>query len=285
MFGLVRPGRVDLAATGPVRRPLSSVAPARSTAGATSPRQRPDRFGRHIGGDISHSALRPARETGTHLTWLAPALLGGGGLCILLPTVAAGRVATGSRCCPLLGAVPWGGRSSAASWAWYAGRRAAAGHGCPAGHWLRQRRRGGPSTSPGSPSFPCCRFTTRRSSALTALRGAGPLDAPCRRASAITAHCPGRRPSDLHRKVTVLALAVSDVRCCRSPSWCRRCRATCSGWLRSRLPSSPAPAAGRGLTEHDAVVLEDVPPRMGGAVGGAPKTGQRIGAAIGAAWR
>jgi MFS family permease len=101
--------------------------------------------------------------------------------------------------------------------------------------------------------------------------------------SAITAPLSGRVVSDLHRKVTVLALSVMM-------AGVVLVAVVVPAAASDRLWAVAVPAmfvAGLGgggvVSPNMTLSLEDVPPRMGGAAGGALQTGQRMGASIGAA--
>ncbi len=117
-------------------------------------------------------------------------------------------------------------------------------------------------------------------------RGASPLEAglllmPFAVGSAISAPLSGRVVSDLGRRVTVAALLamilgvvlVAFLVPGRDPVW---------PWL---VPTLFLAGLGGGavVSPNLTLTLACVPPRMGGAAGGALQTGQRIGASIGAA--
>ncbi|MEP9363377.1 MFS transporter [Nocardioides sp. CN2-186] len=117
-------------------------------------------------------------------------------------------------------------------------------------------------------------------------RGASPLEAgllimPFALGSAISAPLSGRVVSDLGRRVTVAALLamiagivlVAVLVPGRDPVW---------PWL---VPTLFLAGLGGGavVSPNMTLTLSEVPPRMGGAAGGAVQTGQRIGASIGAA--
>ena len=117
-------------------------------------------------------------------------------------------------------------------------------------------------------------------------RGATPLTAglllaPFAVGSAISAPLSGRVVSDLGRRVTVAALVamitgvvlVALLVPGHDPVW---------PWL---VPTLFLAGLGGGavVSPNMTLTLAEVPPRMGGAAGGAVQTGQRIGASIGAA--
>lgn len=99
--------------------------------------------------------------------------------------------------------------------------------------------------------------------------------------SAVSAPLAGRFVSDTGRRLTVAALAVMAggvvlvalLAPGREPIW---------PWL---LPTLLLAGLGGGavVSPNITLTLAEVPPRMGGAAGGALQTGQRIGASIGAA--
>jgi EmrB/QacA subfamily drug resistance transporter len=115
---------------------------------------------------------------------------------------------------------------------------------------------------------------------LTPLQ-AGLLMMPFAAGSAISAPLSGRVVSDLGRRVTVAALATMIVGVVlagllipgHDPVW---------PWL---VPTLLLAGLGGGavVSPNMTLTLAEVPPRMGGAAGGALQTGQRIGASIGAA--
>ncbi len=110
---------------------------------------------------------------------------------------------------------------------------------------------------------------------------AGLLLMPFAAGSAIAAPIAGRFVSDVGRQLTVGALLVmiagilfvALVAIGRDPLW---------PWL---VPALLVTGLGGGavVSPNITLTLAEVPPRMGGAAGGALQTGQRIGASIGAA--
>lgn len=114
---------------------------------------------------------------------------------------------------------------------------------------------------------------------------AGLLLTPFAVGSAVAAPIAGRLVSRVGRPITVVALAVMMtgivVLAVLAPGG-----AELTGWT-WLLVAVPLLLAGLGggatVSPNITLSLDDVPPRMGGAAGGALQTGQRIGAAIGAA--
>ncbi|GAA4707734.1 MFS transporter [Nocardioides conyzicola] len=116
--------------------------------------------------------------------------------------------------------------------------------------------------------------------------GLSPLQAglmlmPFAAGSAVSAPLAGRVVADLGRRLTVAALAtmitgvvlVAVLAPGHDPLW---------PWLAPTLLVAGL-GAGAVVSPNMTLTLADVPPRMGGAAGGALQTGQRIGASIGAA--
>lgn len=110
---------------------------------------------------------------------------------------------------------------------------------------------------------------------------AGLLLVPFAGGSAISAPLAGRAVSDLGRRLIVAALAtmITGVVLAallvpgHDPVW---------PWLAPTLLLAGL-GAGAVVSPNMTLTLAEVPPRMGGAAGGALQTGQRIGASIGAA--
>ena len=110
---------------------------------------------------------------------------------------------------------------------------------------------------------------------------AGLLLVPFAGGSAISAPLAGRVVSDLGRRLTVAALTtmiagvvlVALLVPGHDPVW---------PWLAPTLLVAGL-GAGAVVSPNMTLTLAEVPPRMGGAAGGALQTGQRIGASIGAA--
>ena len=227
---------------------------------------------------------RERRETGARLDLPGAALLGAAVLCVLLPTVAV----EGGNPLPLLlllGALPLG--------------------------WLFVRREVGLVRRGGAPllDIGLLRRTPGYANgvAVGALYftgftgfflvlsvyyqdevGLSPLEAgllmcPFAVGSAITAPLSGRVVSDLHRRVTVLAIAVMMTGVALVAALVPAV-GTAALWLAAVPVTFLAGLGGGGVVSPNMTLsLEDVPPRMGGAAGGALQTGQRIGASIGAA--
>lgn len=110
---------------------------------------------------------------------------------------------------------------------------------------------------------------------------AGLLIIPFALGSAISAPIAGRFVSDAGRRLTVAALAAMILGVLlvallvpgRDPLW---------PWLAPTLLLTGL-GGGAVVSPNITLTLAEVPPRMGGAAGGALQTGQRIGASIGAA--
>ncbi|HEU4999245.1 MAG TPA: MFS transporter [Lapillicoccus sp.] len=118
--------------------------------------------------------------------------------------------------------------------------------------------------------------------------GYSPLDAgfllmPFAVGSAISSPLAGRIVPRLGRRLTVIALAVTMTGVCllallvagRDPSGL--------AWVAVPVMFLTGLGGGAVVSPNISITLADVPPRMGGAAGGALQTGQRIGSAIGAA--
>ncbi|WP_395657192.1 MFS transporter [Nocardioides sp.] len=227
---------------------------------------------------------RELRETGVRLDLLGAALLGGAVLCVLLPTVAAeggGRLPL----LLLLGAVPLG----------IAFVRREHGlvrtGGAPLLDVGLLRQTPGYANGVAVGTLYFTGFTGfflvlsvyyQEQLGLSAL-AAGLLMCPFAAGSAITAPLSGRVVSTLHRRVTVLALVVMMTGVLLVALLVPEAG---SGtlWMVAVPASFLAGLGGGGVVSPNMTLsLEDVPPRMGGAAGGALQTGQRIGASIGAA--
>jgi EmrB/QacA subfamily drug resistance transporter len=112
---------------------------------------------------------------------------------------------------------------------------------------------------------------------------AGLLMCPFAVGSAITAPLSGRVVSDLHRTVTVVAISVMMTGVLLVALLVPAAD-TGDLWLVAVPVTFLAGLGGGGVVSPNMTLsLEEVPPRMGGAAGGALQTGQRIGASIGAA--
>ena len=227
---------------------------------------------------------RDQRENGTHLDLLGAGLLGVAVLCVLLPTVAA----EGGDRLPLLlllAAVPLG-------WAFVRRELGLVRRGgAPLLDIDLLRRTPGYANGVAVGALYFTGFTGfflvlsvyyQEDLGLTALQ-AGLLMCPFAVGSAITAPLSGRVVSDLHRKVTVLAL-LTIMAGILLVALVVPAVATDRLWLAAVPVTFLAGLGGGGVVSPNMTLsLEDVPPRMGGAAGGALQTGQRIGASIGAA--
>ena len=227
---------------------------------------------------------RELRETGAQLDLTGAALLGAAVLCVLLPTVAV----EGGDPLPLLlllGAVPLG---------WLFVRREQGlvrRGGAPLLDIGLLRRTPGYANGVAVGTLYFTGFTGfflvlsvyyQEELGLSAL-AAGLLLCPFAVGSAITAPLSGRVVSDWHRRVTVVAIAVMMTGvllvALLVPSV-----GTGALWLAAVPATFLAGLGGGGVVSPNMTLsLDDVPPRMGGAAGGALQTGQRIGASIGAA--
>lgn len=227
---------------------------------------------------------RERRETGARLDLVGAALLGAAVLCVLLPTVA---VEGGDRL-PLLllaGAIPL---------AWLFVRRElrlVRTGGAPLLDIALLRRTPGYANGVAVGTLYFTGFTgffLVLSIHYQVDLGLSPLEAgllmcPFAVGSAITAPLSGRIVSTLHRRVTVLALltmmaGVMLVALLVPAASLDRL------WLVAVPATFLAGLGGGGVVSPNMTLsLEEVPPRMGGAAGGALQTGQRMGASIGAA--
>jgi EmrB/QacA subfamily drug resistance transporter len=117
---------------------------------------------------------------------------------------------------------------------------------------------------------------------LTPLQ-AGLLMMPFAVGSAVSAPLAGRVVSDLGRKITVIALATTMTGVLLVALLVPPRDAGTVAWV--LVPALLLAGLGGGavVSPNMTLTLEEVPPRMGGAAGGALQTGQRIGASIGAA--
>lgn len=227
---------------------------------------------------------RERRETGVRLDLLGAVLLGAAVLCVLLPTVNAER---GDRwpLLLLLAVAPLG---------WLFVRREAGlvrRGGAPLLDIDLLRRTPGYANGVAVGALYFTGFTGfflvlsvyyQQELGLTALQ-AGLLLCPFAVGSAITAPLSGRVVSDLHRRVTVVAIAVMMTGVLLVAILVPAV-GTHALWLAAVPATFLAGLGGGGVVSPNMTLsLEDVPPRMGGAAGGALQTGQRIGASIGAA--
>jgi len=112
---------------------------------------------------------------------------------------------------------------------------------------------------------------------------AGLLLCPFAVGSAITAPLSGRVVTDLHRRLTVMAISVMMTGVLLVALLVPAVGSDLV-WMVAVPATFLAGLGGGGVVSPNMTLsLEDVPPRMGGAAGGALQTGQRIGASIGAA--
>lgn len=111
----------------------------------------------------------------------------------------------------------------------------------------------------------------------------GLLLTPFAAGSALTATLAGHWVSRIGRRVTVISLIVVMAGL-GATAWLVPGRAGDSLYFLLVLPLLLAGLGGGGVVSPNfTLTLADVPPRMGGAAGGALQTGQRIGSALGAA--
>lgn len=227
---------------------------------------------------------RERRETGVRLDLLGAVLLGAAVLCVLLPTVNAER---GDRwpLLLLLAVAPLG--------CLFVRREAGLVRrgGAPLLDIDLLRRTPGYANGVAVGALYFTGFTGfflvlsvyyQQELGLTALQ-AGLLLCPFAVGSAITAPLSGRVVSDLHRRVTVVAIAVMMTGVLLVAILVPAV-GTHALWLAAVPATFLAGLGGGGVVSPNMTLsLEDVPPRMGGAAGGALQTGQRIGASIGAA--
>ncbi len=112
---------------------------------------------------------------------------------------------------------------------------------------------------------------------------AGLLLTPFAVGSALTAPLAGRLVSRIHRLITVIALSVMMTGVL-AVALLVPGRGAEGLWLLLAPPLLLAGLGGGGVVSPNFTLsLAEVPPRMGGAAGGALQTGQRIGSSIGAA--
>jgi EmrB/QacA subfamily drug resistance transporter len=229
-------------------------------------------------------APRPAGEPRQQLDLLGAALLGGAVLCLLLPLVSL----EGGQRLPLLLLVAAGPFLWAfVRWERRIGRRG----GAPLLDVALLRRTPGYANGLAVGALYFTGFTgvfLVLSVFFQDELGYAPLTAgllltPFALGSALTAPYAGRLVSRIHRQITVIALAVMMTGILvvalvvpgRDPHGL---------WMFLVPPLLLAGLGGGGVVSPNFTLsLAEVPPRMGGAAGGALQTGQRIGSSIGAA--
>jgi EmrB/QacA subfamily drug resistance transporter len=118
--------------------------------------------------------------------------------------------------------------------------------------------------------------------------GYAPLDAgfllmPFALGSAISSPLAGRIVPRLGRRLTVIALAVTMAGVCLLALLVAGHDRSGLAWVAVPVMFLTGLGGGAVVSPNISITLADVPPRMGGAAGGALQTGQRIGSAIGAA--
>ncbi len=120
-------------------------------------------------------------------------------------------------------------------------------------------------------------------------RGLSPLDAgllltPFAVGSAVASPVAGRLVSRVRRRLTVIALLTMMSGLVALVAVVPLVDGGTSLWLVVALPLLLAGLGGGAVVSPNfTLTLADVPPRMGGAAGGAVQTGQRLGASLGAA--
>ena len=112
---------------------------------------------------------------------------------------------------------------------------------------------------------------------------AGFLLMPFALGSAIAAPLSGRIVPRFGRRLTVIALAVTMAGVCLMALFVAGHDPSGLAWVAAPLMFLTGFGGGAVVSPNITLTLADVPPRMGGAAGGALQTGQRIGSAIGAA--
>jgi EmrB/QacA subfamily drug resistance transporter len=113
--------------------------------------------------------------------------------------------------------------------------------------------------------------------------GAGLLLMPFALGSAISSPLAGRFVPRFGRRLTVIALAVTMTGVCLIALLVAGHDPSGLAWVAAPLMFLTGFGGGAVVSPNITITLADVPPRMGGAAGGALQTGQRIGSAIGAA--
>ena len=112
---------------------------------------------------------------------------------------------------------------------------------------------------------------------------AGLLLMPFALGSAISSPLAGRIVPRFGRRLTVIALAVTMAGVCLIALFVAGHDRGGLAWVAAPLMFLTGLGGGAVVSPNITLTLADVPPRMGGAAGGALQTGQRIGSAIGAA--
>ena len=112
---------------------------------------------------------------------------------------------------------------------------------------------------------------------------AGLLLTPFAVGSAVASPLAGRAVSRVGRPITVVALAVMMVGLIALATVVPAAEGDLPWWLLAAPLLLAGLGGGAVVSPNITLSLAEVPPRMGGAAGGALQTGQRIGAAIGAA--
>lgn len=227
---------------------------------------------------------REPQEVGSRLDVLGALLLGGAVLCVLLPLISA-MDGIG----PLLGVVAL---APVLFWVFVRWeRRVVARGGAPLLDVALLRRAPGYASGIGVGSLYFTGFTgvflvlsvhLQDGLGLTAL-ATGLLLTPFAVGSAVTSTPAGRLVSSIGRKVTVLALLVV-LAGLGTVAVVVPGRDVSSLWF-LLVPALLLAGLGGGgvVSPNFTLTLAEVPPRMGGAAGGALQTGQRIGSALGAA--
>ena len=112
---------------------------------------------------------------------------------------------------------------------------------------------------------------------------AGLLLMPFALGAAIASPLAGRLVPRFGRRLTVIALAVTMLGVCLLALFVAGHDPHGLVWVAAPLMFLTGLGGGAVVSPNITLTLADVPPRMGGAAGGALQTGQRIGSAIGAA--
>jgi EmrB/QacA subfamily drug resistance transporter len=113
--------------------------------------------------------------------------------------------------------------------------------------------------------------------------GAGLLLMPFALGSVISSPLAGRFVPRFGRRLTVIALCVTMLGICLMALFVAGHDPSGLGWVAVPILFLTGLGGGAVVSPNITLTLADVPPRMGGAAGGALQTGQRIASAIGAA--